>query len=115
MFFFHNRTRRMRKKFACLLLTLAVAGGSLYSHPITAHATLDDLAAAAEERKSLPIQSNEIDNWPAGPEIGVQAAIVMDINTGVILYAKNIHEKTIPRQHYQDSYLPDCNGAGKSR
>ena len=96
MFFSHKRTRRMSKRFACLLLTLTLAGGSLYSQPMTVHATLDDLAAEAEDRKSLPIQSNEIDNWPAGPEIGAQAAIVMDVNTGVILYAKNIHEKLYP-------------------
>lgn len=96
MFFSHKCTRRMRKRLACLLLTLTLAGGILYSQPMTVYATLDDLAAEAEDRKSLPIQSNEIDNWPAGPQIGAQAAIVMDVNTGVILYAKNIHEKLYP-------------------
>lgn len=49
-----------------------------------------------EARKALPIQSNEIDNWPAGPQIGAQAAILMDANTGVILYSKNIHERLYP-------------------
>lgn len=63
---------------------------------MTADATLDELAAAAEERKQLTIQTNEIKDWPVGPEIGAQAAILMDANTGVILYAKNIHEKLYP-------------------
>lgn len=58
--------------------------------------TATDLQTAAEERKSLPIQSNEIENWPDGPEVSSEAAIVMDINTGVILYAKNIHEQLYP-------------------
>lgn len=49
-----------------------------------------------QERMSLPIQTNEIKSWPAGPEIGAQAAILMDAETGVILYAKNIHEKLYP-------------------
>lgn len=59
-------------------------------------ATLEELQAEAEARKALPIQSNEIDNWPAGPQIGAQAAILMDANTGVILYSKNIHERLYP-------------------
>lgn len=50
----------------------------------------------AEERKSLEIESNLYDNWPLGPAIGAQAAILMDANTGSILYAKNIHEKLFP-------------------
>lgn len=49
-----------------------------------------------EERKTLPIQSNEIENWPKGPAIGAQSAILMEMNTHTILYAKNIHEKSYP-------------------
>ena len=51
---------------------------------------------AAQSRKDLPIQSNEIPSWPHGPEITAQAAIVMEANTGTILYAKNIHEELYP-------------------
>ena len=52
-----------------------------------------DYQAQAEERKNLPIQSNQIENWPEGPAISAQSAILLEANTGVILYAKNIHEK----------------------
>lgn len=55
-----------------------------------------DYNKLAEERKSLEIQSNTYDNWPLGPAIGAQSAILMDANTGAILYAKNIHEKLYP-------------------
>ena len=55
-----------------------------------------DYKKEAQERKSLPIESNTYDNWPLGPAIGAQAAILMDANTGSILYAKNIHEKLYP-------------------
>ena len=58
--------------------------------------TSEELAAEAEARKSLPIQSNEIENWPDGPEVSSEAAIVMEINTGTILYAKNINEQLYP-------------------
>lgn len=79
-----------------LLLTVSLLSGSFLGTPMTAYATLADLEAAAEERKSLPIQSNEVEGWPTGPEISAQAAILMDVDTGVILYAKNIHEKAYP-------------------
>lgn len=55
-----------------------------------------DYLAEAEERKSLTIQSNQIENWPEGPAIGAQAAILLEEKTGIILYAKNIHEKLYP-------------------
>ena len=42
----------------------------------------------AQERKSLQIESNLLENWPLGPAIGAQAAILMDAYTGSILYAK---------------------------
>lgn len=55
-----------------------------------------DYAAEMEERKTLPIETNEIENWPNGPAIGAQSAILMEMNTHTILYAKNIHEKSYP-------------------
>ncbi len=55
-----------------------------------------DYPALAEERKSLEIQSNQIENWPAGPAIGAQGAILLEANTGIILYAKNIDEPLYP-------------------
>ncbi|MCL2050676.1 MAG: D-alanyl-D-alanine carboxypeptidase [Lachnospiraceae bacterium] len=58
--------------------------------------TLEQHQEAAEARKLLPIESNLIENWPAGPAIGAASAILMEANTGVILYAKNIHERQFP-------------------
>lgn len=49
-----------------------------------------------EQRKTLPVQSNSIENWPQGPAIGAESAILMEMNTHTILYAKNIHEKNYP-------------------
>lgn len=81
---------------AISLLTLFLFTCFFHSYKLTAYATLDDFAAASEERKLLPIQSDETENWPAGPRVSAQAAILMDANTGVILYAKNIDEKLYP-------------------
>ena len=87
-----------RKKRSLPLSLFAVFLISLFfnCYTLTVHATLDELNAEAEARKQLPIQSNEIENWPVGPEIGAQAAILMDANTGIILYAKNINEELYP-------------------
>lgn len=34
--------------------------------------------------------------WPAGPEIGSAAGIVMELNTGTVLYEKNCHDEHYP-------------------
>lgn len=78
------------------LFSLIIFFYSFSSKVLVAYATMEELNEQAEERKSLQIQSNEIENWPSGPQIGAESAILMDVNTGVILYAKNIHEKCYP-------------------
>lgn len=88
--------KRRKKLFPFFMLTVLLISFFFNSYALTVHATLEELNAAAEARKQLPIQSNETKDWPIGPEIGAQAAILMDANTGTILYAKNIHEKLYP-------------------
>lgn len=87
---------KRRGKTILLLLSSLIFCCALYSDTITVHATSEELEAAAEERKMLPIQSNEIENWPAGPAISAESAILMEVDTGAILYAKNIHKKSYP-------------------
>ena len=72
---------------------------SVAAIPLTAAAapsSLEELKAQQEARMTLPIQSNETENWPDGPAIGAEGAILLEAGTGVILYAKNIHEKLYP-------------------
>ena len=42
------------------------------------------------------IQSNKIPGWPQGPKIIAETGIVMDLDSGEILYAKGIDEKRAP-------------------
>ena len=42
------------------------------------------------------IESNAIQNWPQGPQVYGDSAIVMDMKTGAILYAKGIDEERYP-------------------
>ncbi|WP_243111907.1 D-alanyl-D-alanine carboxypeptidase family protein [Butyrivibrio sp. CB08] len=74
------------------ILILSIA---LFTMPLTVLADTD-YQEQAQQRKELPIQSNSIAQWPHGPEITAEAAIVMEARTGTILYAKNIHEELYP-------------------
>ncbi|SFP87025.1 D-alanyl-D-alanine carboxypeptidase (penicillin-binding protein 5/6) [Butyrivibrio proteoclasticus] len=80
------------KTFLCTTAFLIM----VTSLPVRADAETVDYAALAQERKALPIQSNDIANWPEGPEVSAESAIVMEAETGTILYAKNIHEELYP-------------------
>ncbi len=42
------------------------------------------------------VESNQIENWPEGPHIYSESGIVMDMDTGAILYAKNIDDQHYP-------------------
>ena len=80
-----------------LTLSLCISVSVFLGDAMPSYASsYEDLMEAMENRKSLPVQSNEIENWPDGPLIGAEAAIVVEANTGVILYSKNIHEKLYP-------------------
>ncbi len=82
-----------RKKARSLLLPVLLV--SFLSLPLQAYAEVD-YNAEAEARKSLPVATNEIENWPEGPLLGTESAILIDANSGTILYEKNIHEKLYP-------------------
>lgn len=64
-----------------------------FSAPVFA---TQDTAVASENRYNLEIQSNTWENWPAGPQVYAESAIVMEASTGTILYAKNIDEQLYP-------------------
>ena len=44
----------------------------------------------------MSAKAEESKYWPEGPEVGSVSAIVMEANTGAILYEKNVHEKLYP-------------------
>ena len=49
-----------------------------------------------EQRKLLPVDTNMIQDWPQGPVIGAESAVVMEVDTGAVLYSKNIDESLYP-------------------
>lgn len=57
-------------------------------------------AASAQEtidaNMTLPVSSNNIENWPKGPAVGAETACLIDVNTGTILYNKNMDKAEFP-------------------
>ena len=75
-----------------LTLLVCVSLWQFSSLPVFAMPALTE----EEDRIAIPIETNSIENWPEGPVVTSQAAILMDAQTGAILYAKNIHEQLYP-------------------
>lgn len=59
-------------------------------------AMAEDPEEQAKQAYELPVQSNEIKNWPQGPSVYGKSAIVIDVDTNAVLYAKNIDDKHYP-------------------
>ena len=83
--------KKLNKKIT-IFLSCILFFSFLYSFPVNAI----DYKKEAENRKAMEIESNSYENWPLGPAIGAESAILMDANTGAILYEKNIHAKLYP-------------------
>lgn len=94
----NHRRKKRTKIFLYSFLAFLLVAVNLCSQTLVVYGapTQEDYDAEAEARKLLPIQSNSIRNWPEGPQIGAEAAILMEAETGTILYAKNIHEQLYP-------------------
>lgn len=54
--------------------------------------------AATEETTAYPVitTTDSIEGWPAGPEIFSGSAVVMEAETGTVLYEKNMHQQAYP-------------------
>ena len=78
-----------------VLSALCIISLGLSSTPLPAKATTvreSNIAAG----QAVPVESNEIPNWPTGPIVSAESAILIESDTGVILYEKNIHAREYP-------------------
>lgn len=91
------KNRYRKKKIEYLLVCIMLICFNLFGSFCYINADEeDDYLAQAEKRKNITIETDSIENWPAGPKIGAQSAILMEVNTGTVLYAKNINEHLYP-------------------
>ena len=75
-------------------LTAALAGITIFTSSMTAHAGVKEDNIAANQL--VAVESNKIPGWPQGPTVSARSAILMELETGTILYAKNIHNPEYP-------------------
>lgn len=75
----------LTKLSVCLLACVMLLG----------FAALPARAAVREDVDSM-LESFPEDQWPAQPELNSQAAVIMEVNTGVMLYAKNATASSFP-------------------
>ena len=95
MFALKTSTKNKYFRFFPALLSAVLTLSTLFGTGLTAHADEEAEARLAQHR-AMPVESNEIFNWPDGPVVGAESAILMEATTGTILYSKNIHEKQYP-------------------
>ncbi len=87
----------MKYKLTYRIFTVFLCFFLLFSYiALPVYATQEELLEEAEERKNDSVESNNVENWPQGPLIGAKAAVLMDANTGAILYSKNMDEQLYP-------------------
>lgn len=88
------------KKCTVLGSALLCAVLTFSSLPVHAETLTDDGnpydQAAEEARQQEEIQSNSVTGWPEGPVVSAEGAVLMDMDTGAILYNKNADEKLYP-------------------
>ena len=51
---------------------------------------------SVEETYNIPADSNSLPSWPEGPWISSESAVLMDMDTGAVLYNKNADWKQYP-------------------
>ncbi len=85
----------MKKVITAWILAILM----LSYHSISAYAAPTENGDGSEEEaaeESGQIETNLIPNWPAGPELNAEAALLMEADSGIVLYAKNIHKHLYP-------------------
>ena len=79
-----------------LTLTAMVCAGGMFLCRLLPVSAATEIEERLEAQRAMPVQSNEIENWPVGPVVGAESAILIEAETGTVLYAKNIHQKEYP-------------------
>lgn len=85
---------RLKKWFVVVTMTVSVMLGSVL--PASAANVVEVPGTEVESVYNQAVQSNAIEGWAKGPQIYSESGIVMDMDTGAILYAKNIDDQHYP-------------------
>lgn len=94
LFFMHFK-KHFIYKWLCRGLLVLTTGCLFFSQSLIVSAELSKEERIATQQ-AMTVQSNEVENWPTGPVVTAESAILMEADTGTILYAKNIHKQQYP-------------------
>lgn len=78
------KKKRYKKLTAILAAVLLLCSG------------IPAMAAEVNNGTTYPVSTNAIANWPQGPDTYSETAVLMDADTGAILYNKGMDEKRYP-------------------
>lgn len=96
--FLNKYKKRMIHTVTSIFLVTALCSNvvkAVEAEPIDTRSTVET-AISAEAAYAMNVDSNTWENWPEGPQTYGEANIIMDADTGAILYAKNIDGKAYP-------------------
>ena len=85
---FHKKHPRLTACLAAICL--------VFSQPTIVRADTLTKEQRIAQHQAEPIESNSISGWPAGPVVTAESAILMEAETGTVLYAKGIHKQRYP-------------------
>ena len=89
-------TKHKSYNFIRGVLSAICVCGLIFSQSVTVCAVKQTPEERLALHRAMPVVSNEIENWPAGPVVGAESAILIEAETGTILYEKNIHQQQYP-------------------
>ncbi len=94
--FTYLRSSARKRLPGLYLLTAAALSGVLATGmPLPVKAS-SEAELRLEAHRAMEIQSNDIPDWPDGPVAGAESAILIEAQTGTVLYSKNIHQRQYP-------------------
>ena len=83
------------RALSCFLMTALLLAGSL-SYTWAEEGDEGEEEEYIPEEYYEPVQSNSVAGWPEGQAIQAAAGVVMDLDTGAVLYSKNCDRKLYP-------------------
>ncbi len=84
-----SRFHKFTKGLIVCLVAAQLLGASLSVQAITQE---ERIAA----NQAIKVRTNHVTDWPEGPIVSAESAILMEAESGVILYDKNIHQQEYP-------------------
>ena len=90
------REYRNRICSAVLAAVCVIVTALIPSRAVHAEDVVDPIAVQKQAAYDAVPETNGLENWPQGPHVYANSAIVMEMNSGAILYGKKINDKHYP-------------------